>query len=40
VIDKIIKPATDEALIDISNNKSNPWLDAGYARGGRQPVGV
>jgi len=39
VIDKIIKPATDEALIDISNNKSNPWLDAGYARGGRQPVG-
>lgn len=39
VIDKIIQPATDEALIDISRNKSHPWLDAGYARGGIQPVG-
>ena len=39
IVDEIIKPATDEALIDASNNISNPWLEPGFFRRGRQPVG-
>lgn len=39
IIDKIIKPATDDALKDISMGHANPWLNAGFSRGGMQPVG-
>lgn len=39
VIDRIIKPATDEALEDVSNNVINIWFEAGFARWGTQPVG-
>lgn len=39
IIDKIVKPATEKALIDVSNNRTNEWLDAGFARGGMQAVG-
>ncbi len=39
IIDKIIKPATDDALIHVSRNMNDSWLDAGFARKGWQPVG-
>jgi hypothetical protein len=39
IIDKIIKPATDEALKDISNGHANSWLNAGFSRGGVQRAG-
>lgn len=39
IIDKIIDPATKEALIDASEGHKNLWLMAGYSRGGLQPVG-
>ncbi len=39
IIDKIIKPATDEAFICANRNMQNSWLDAGLSRGGAQPVG-
>ncbi|PWB49313.1 MAG: hypothetical protein C3F06_14275 [Candidatus Methanoperedenaceae archaeon] len=39
IIDKILKPATQKALMDISNNRPNEWLAAGFARGGMQAVG-
>ncbi len=39
LIGKIIKPATEDALIHISRNMPDSWLDAGFARGGWQTVG-
>ncbi|CAG0951965.1 hypothetical protein METP3_00267 [Methanosarcinales archaeon] len=39
IINQIIKPATEKALIDVSNNKPNEWLDAGFDRGGMLVVG-
>lgn len=39
IINNIIEPATKEALEEISNNLSDTWLGAGFARGGVQPVG-
>lgn len=39
IIDRIVKPATEKALIDVSNNKPNEWLNAGFARGGMQVAG-
>lgn len=36
---QIIKPATEKALQDVGNGKTNIWLDAGVARGGSQPFG-
>lgn len=39
IINKIIKPATEKALMDVCSNKPNEWLDAGFARGGMQVVG-
>lgn len=35
----LIKSVTDEALQEAKNGKIHPWLDAGFARGGRQVVG-
>lgn len=34
-----IKSETEKALHEIQNGKIDPWLDAGFARGGRQVVG-
>ncbi len=34
-----IKSETEKALQDVRNGKINPWLDAGFARGGKQVVG-
>ncbi len=34
-----IKSETEKALQDVRNGKINPWLDAGFARGGLQRVG-
>jgi len=39
IIERIVKPATEKALIDASNNRPNEWLNAGFARGGMQVVG-
>lgn len=39
IVDQIIKPATEEALKDVSNNSMNIWFDAGFARLGTQKVG-
>lgn len=39
IIDLIIKPATDEALIDVNNIISNNWFEAGFARWGMYKVG-
>lgn len=39
IIDKIVKPATDDAIKDINLGHANPWLNAGFTRGGIQPVG-
>jgi hypothetical protein len=39
IINQIIKPATEKALMDVRNNKPNEWLDAGFARGGMQVAG-
>lgn len=39
MINKIIKPATENALKDANNNILNPWLEAGFARWGTQPIG-
>lgn len=39
IIDLIIKPATDKALIDVKNNIFNSWFEAGFARLGTQKVG-
>jgi hypothetical protein len=38
-IDLIIKPATDEALIDANDIISNNWFEAGFARWGMYKVG-
>lgn len=35
----LIKSATVDALQDTKNGKIHPWLEAGFARGGRQVVG-
>lgn len=39
VINKIVKPATEEASKRISQGFADSWLSAGFARGGLQPVG-
>lgn len=39
IVDKIVKPATIEAINRVKDGYIHPWLDAGIARGGRQPVG-
>lgn len=39
IVDKIIKPATDEALKRTSDGFASPWLEAGFARGGLQAAG-
>ncbi len=39
IIDRVIKPATDSALIDVKNNTPNSWFEAGFARFGTQKVG-
>jgi len=39
IIDKIVKPATEEALDRVSKGFIDPWLSAGFSRGGLQPVG-
>ena len=39
IIDKVIKPACEEALNRVQQGYSHPWLDAGTVRGGRQSVG-
>jgi hypothetical protein len=38
-IDLIIKPATTEALRDVSNNISTPWFEGGFARLGMHKIG-
>ncbi len=38
IVDKVIKPATDEALAH-AGTKQSEWIGAGYARNGNQPVG-
>lgn len=39
IVNKIIDSATKDALINISKGHTNPWLMAGFSRGGLQPVG-
>lgn len=39
IVDKVVKPATEEALNRVSNGFEDPWLSAGFARGGVQSVG-
>lgn len=39
IIDRIIKPATEEGLEDIKNNIMNSWFKVGFARFGAQKVG-
>jgi hypothetical protein len=39
IIDRIIKPATEEGLKDVKNNIMNSWFEAGFARWGTQKVG-
>jgi hypothetical protein len=39
IIDKIVKPATQEALDWVSRGFKHPWLEAGFIRGGSQIVG-
>lgn len=39
IVDKIVKPVTEEALNRVKNGYAHPWLDAGVVRGGRQSVG-
>jgi predicted phosphodiesterase len=39
IVDKIVRPATTEALNRVKDGYAHPWLDAGIARGGIQPVG-
>ena len=39
IVDQIVKPATIEAMNMVKDGHAHPWLDAGVARGGRQPVG-
>ena len=39
IIDRIIKPATEEGLEDVKNNILNSWFEVGFARGGMQKVG-
>lgn len=39
IVDKIVKPATIEAIDRVKDGYSHPWLDAGVVRGGRQSVG-
>jgi len=39
IVDQIIKPATEEAFKDVSNNSMNIWFDIGFARLGTQKVG-
>jgi hypothetical protein len=39
IIDRIIKPATEEGLKDVKNNISNSWFEAGFARFGMQKIG-
>ncbi len=38
IVDKVVKPATDEALVH-AGTKQSEWIGAGYARMGNQPVG-
>lgn len=39
IVNKIIKPATTEAINVVKEGHAHPWLDAGISRGGRQSVG-
>lgn len=39
IVDKIVKPATIEAINRVKDGYSHPWLDAGVVRGGLQSVG-
>jgi hypothetical protein len=39
IIKMIIKPSTEDALKDVSNNISNNWFEAGFARGGFYKIG-
>jgi predicted phosphodiesterase len=39
IINRIVGPATEDALDTISEGFADPWLNAGFARGGSQPVG-
>lgn len=39
IVDKIVRPATIEAMKSVKDGHAHPWLDAGVTRGGRQPVG-
>jgi hypothetical protein len=39
IVDKIIRPATIEAINRVKDGYAHPWLDAGVVRGGRQSVG-
>lgn len=39
IVDQIIKPATEHALKDVSDNISNIWFEAGFARLGMHQVG-
>ncbi len=38
-VDKIVKPATEEAISSVKHGHIHPWLDVGFARRGIQPVG-
>jgi hypothetical protein len=39
IIDLIVQPATEKALKDVSNNISNHWFEAGFARLGMHKIG-
>ena len=39
IINRIVKPATEEGLKDVKNNIMNSWFEAGFARWGTQKVG-
>lgn len=39
IVDKIVKPATIDAIDRVKDGYSHPWLDAGVVRGGRQSIG-
>lgn len=39
IIDRIVGPATEEALDRVSKGFIDPWLNAGFTRGGLQRVG-
>lgn len=39
IVDKIVKPATTEAINAVKEGHIHPWLDTGVARDGRQSAG-